>query len=640
MKNMKNYKIVICLGLLFILSILSVNIASADMKLPYALAGNGMVSLYWETPINNDIYYTIYRQDFDSGSPTAADSIGFIMANELEYIDYEVENYQTYYYYITTVSNNKEKSRPIGPIVATPHNWIVYCTNLNSEGCCDKDLYLMEAQDLNDDGIGDNLISLTQTPDIDERDARISPDGTKIVFSGVVLEEEYNVEIFILYLLDQNYIVRLTTLPRSNEITPSWSLNSNELLICSNLISELNPEGDYEIFRCSSNEIVDQYSLWNLWTPLTANDYYDGNPYWSLHPDYPIIIFDSAREDTTSGFTLFRMNSDGTAQTPLLLNNNIDKRAITVSDITPILEIKKKQKSKDGETKEDIPYIYFCSNRDPFNKETTTRRFSLWKVNIFGERLESLPIDETLSGNTLGNMYPRILSGGELTLVSIFEEGDTEIIIATEEDWQWQTTRLTSSASGWHGGFGSLPVRFVPQKVIYNFDSSGWHIFTCPLELLDPNLITALEPIKNDYDIIKHWNSSKQKFDICTPEESGTDTCAFQQLEVGEFYFIHILNPTELVLNGQPPSMPITMQLHYGFNGIGWLCDDYPISNLIERIPDITTIQRWNTEEQKMEIYYNNLLPDEFGLLEYMQAYFISVASEQLWECNCETLQE
>lgn len=174
----------------------------------------------------------------------------------------------------------------------------------------------------------------------------ISPDGSKVLFTGT--EGEENREIYIANADGSNQM-NLSNHP-SYDGRPMWSPNSDKVIFVSerdgnNELYTINPDGT-SLLRLTTSEAREKYAAWSPdgtqiaftserdggpeeiyvmnadgsdQTRLTNNTFYDGELGWS--PDGQKIVFHSNRDGDDE---IYVMNIDGTGQTRLTNREGYD----------------------------------------------------------------------------------------------------------------------------------------------------------------------------------------------------------------------------------------------------------------------------------------------------------------------------
>jgi TolB protein len=138
---------------------------------------------------------------------------------------------------------------------------------------------------------------LVSMPDADLKTPAYSPDGQRIVFSAVYPDHHSELRIFDRATGKAAVIVTTS----SPENYPQWSPDGNWIAFH----QEVN--GKWDIFKVRP----DGSDLTNL----TNDPSSDSVPVWSA--DSATIFFRSNRNGDTENAELFKMNADGTGQTPL-----------------------------------------------------------------------------------------------------------------------------------------------------------------------------------------------------------------------------------------------------------------------------------------------------------------------------------
>lgn len=151
------------------------------------------------------------------------------------------------------------------------------------------DLYIMNAD-------ATNIVNLTNTPTLEERYARISPDGQSIAFIRL---EDNNIARPYLMDIDGGNLTPLNIHPGSHVGYLDWAPNGEQLVVNSNY------DGDAEIytFDLSNNQA----------TQLTFNNANDWAPQWS--PSGNWIAYQS---DESGIFKITLIHPDGSGKHELL----------------------------------------------------------------------------------------------------------------------------------------------------------------------------------------------------------------------------------------------------------------------------------------------------------------------------------
>lgn len=140
-------------------------------------------------------------------------------------------------------------------------------------------------------------VPLISMPDADLKTPAYSPDGERIVFSAVYPDHHSELRIFD-RATGKSAVIVTTSSP---ENYPQWSPDGNWIAFH----QEVN--GKWDIFKVRP----DGSDLTNL----TNDPSSDSIPVWSA--DSATIYFRSNRNGDTENAELFKMNADGTGQTPL-----------------------------------------------------------------------------------------------------------------------------------------------------------------------------------------------------------------------------------------------------------------------------------------------------------------------------------
>ena len=138
-----------------------------------------------------------------------------------------------------------------------------------------------------------------------------SPDGTKLVFSGLHSSDRNNMDVYVVGA-DGAGLTRLTTDP-AGDSSPRFSPDGRRIAFAS--IRDAVPnEVNYEIYVMDADG--------SHQTRLTFNTKFDHSPAFS--PDGARIAFTSRRDDN---FEIYVMNADGSGQTRLTDNPEQDTDA-------------------------------------------------------------------------------------------------------------------------------------------------------------------------------------------------------------------------------------------------------------------------------------------------------------------------
>ena len=160
----------------------------------------------------------------------------------------------------------------------------------NSDRDGNDDIYIMSVEAFRPKLIAADEKANLQTP-------MVSPDGKSIVYSAEL--EDKTGELRLIDIDSNRERVLLKTSSSSNY--PRWSPDGRWIAFH----QEVDGKWDVFKFNTSTNEVVN----------LTNNPASDSVPTWS--PDGEWIYFRSNRNGDTQISEIFRMNADGTGQTPL-----------------------------------------------------------------------------------------------------------------------------------------------------------------------------------------------------------------------------------------------------------------------------------------------------------------------------------
>ena len=183
------------------------------------------------------------------------------------------------------------------PDISPDGNRIVFMSDREDDN---EDIYIMDTQDIDNDGNGDNLVRLTNHPATDLRPT-FSPDRTRIVFESY---RDGNYEIYtMLVAAPEDNITnppqRLTSNP-ATDYAPDFSPDGTRIAFSSNR----NRDGDYEIYTMNSDGTGRP-------TRLTNNSTSDRVPDYA--PDGRIAFSNNGG----GKYKIFVMNADGSRKTRL-----------------------------------------------------------------------------------------------------------------------------------------------------------------------------------------------------------------------------------------------------------------------------------------------------------------------------------
>jgi Tol biopolymer transport system component len=146
---------------------------------------------------------------------------------------------------------------------------------------------------------GSDRHNITNSPDLDETNPSVSPDGAKVAFSGATQSGGYR-QIYVVNV-DGTGLIRLTD-NGFDDFEPAWSRDGSKIAFAT------NRDGDLDIYVMNADG--------SNQTPITIDSWplNDVEPNWSVDGK---ILWRSDRAGDNRNYDLWVMNPDGSGKKQL-----------------------------------------------------------------------------------------------------------------------------------------------------------------------------------------------------------------------------------------------------------------------------------------------------------------------------------
>lgn len=175
---------------------------------------------------------------------------------------------------------------------------------------------------------------------------------------------------------------------------------------------------------------------------------------------------------------------------------------------------------------------------------------------------------------------------------------------------------------------GIISVNIESDECILAF-KQGWNMFSFCSNLENSDIEDVLLPISSQYRYLMRWNTTKQEFDIYSPNQIEKP---FTKIDDNETYFIYALENIQLEVAGIEPG-PETKNLVRGWTAPSY---QYRTSKRIEDIissirEDFRYFMKWNNTKQEFDIYSPNQIEKPFDKINKGEGHFIYMENNRTW---------